>query len=148
MVVRNTPAARRALDRATRESAACAEMASLPVKHPHACGIYVGDHSHWVCVASTPDGSDVVREFPAHTAGLRQLVAWLRRCDVTTIALEATGVYGHVLFLTLLEAGFAVVVTSAKPATTVARRRVKTTRRMATERRICHRVQRGSVLIE
>src|SRR5471030_214583 len=46
--------------------------------------------------------------------GLRQLVAWLKQCGVTTVALEATGAYGHVLFLTLLEAGFHVVTTSAK----------------------------------
>jgi transposase len=52
-----------------------------------------------------------VREFPAHTPGLRQLVAWLVACGVTTVALEAGGVYGHVLFLTLLEAGLEVLVT-------------------------------------
>ena len=114
MVARNTAAARRALAEATREAAACAELASLPVQHPHACGIDVGDASHWVCVGHTPDGSEPVREFPAHTAGLRQLVAWLKHCCVSTVALEATGVYGHVLFLTLLEAGLHVVVTSAK----------------------------------
>jgi transposase len=44
----------------------------------------------------------------------RQLVAWLVRCGITTVALEATGAYGHVRFLTLLEAGFDVVVTSPK----------------------------------
>jgi transposase len=114
MVVRNTPAARRALHEATRQARQAAELAALPVQHPHAAGIDVGDQSHWVCVASTPDGSDRVREFPAHTAGLRDLVAWLRHCGVTTVALEATGVYGHVLFLTLLEAGLHVVTTSPK----------------------------------
>jgi transposase len=114
MVVHNTPAARRVLNEATREAAAAAELASLPVQHRHAAGIDVGDQSHWVCVESTPDGSDTVREFAAHTAGLRQLVAWLRRCGVSTVALEATGVYGHVLFLTLLEAGLDVVTTSPK----------------------------------
>ena len=114
MVVRNTPEAHRALDEATRQAKQAAELAALPVQHPHAAGIDVGDVSHWVCVAATPDGSDTVREFPAHTPGLRDLVAWLRRCGVTTVALEATGVYGHVLFLTLLEAGLHAVVTSAK----------------------------------
>jgi transposase len=97
-----------------QEACACAKLASLPVKNDHAAGIDVGDRSHWVCVETTPDGSDTVREFPAHTPGLRQLVKWLKFCAVTTIALEATGVYGHVLFLTLLEAGFHVVITSPK----------------------------------
>jgi len=89
-----------------------AEIDSLPVHHPHAAGIDVGDRTHWVCVAATPDGSPTTREFPAHTPGLRELVAWLRRCGVTTVALEASGVYGHVLYLTLVEAGFATVMTS------------------------------------
>ena len=97
-----------------RQANPAAEVAALPVAHPHAAGIDVGDASHWVCVERTPDGSDATREFPAHTPGLRQLVAWLRLCAVTTVALEASGVYGHVLFLTLLEAGFHVVTTSPK----------------------------------
>ncbi len=97
-----------------RQAEAAAQLQSLPVANRHAAGIDVGDRSHWVCVEAAPDGSDAVREFPAHTPGLRQLVGWLKLCAVTTIALEATGVYGHVLFLTLLEAGFHVVTTSAK----------------------------------
>ncbi|MGL4423564.1 MAG: IS110 family transposase, partial [Gemmataceae bacterium] len=77
-------------------------------------GIDVGDQTHWVCVEQTPDGSPTTREFPAHTPGLRELMAWLRHCGVTTIALEATGAYGHVLFLSLLEAGWHVIITSPK----------------------------------
>jgi hypothetical protein len=97
-----------------QQAEATAQLASLPVTQPHACGLDVGDRTHGVCVEATPNGTDTVREFPAHTPGLRQLVAWLTRCGVTTIALEATGAYGHVLFLTLLEAGFHVVTTSPK----------------------------------
>jgi transposase len=81
-----------------------------PAPGRHAAGIDAGDRTHWACVGHTPDGSDPVREFPAHTPGLRQLVAWLRACGVTTVALEATGAYAHVLFLTLLEAGFDVTM--------------------------------------
>src|SRR5439155_3058313 len=99
-------------EQARRDAEECAKVASLPIQHEHAAGIDVGDATHWACVDATPDGSDTVREFPAHTPGLRQLVAWLRQCGVTTVALEASGVYGHVLFLTLLEAGFATVMTA------------------------------------
>jgi transposase len=87
-------------------------IATLPVVHQHAAGIDVGDRSHWVCVGVTPDGSDPIREIPSHTQGLRDLVKWLRGCGVTTVALEASGVYGHVLFLHLLEAKFEVIVTA------------------------------------
>jgi transposase len=116
------------------ETAACAELAALAVQHPKAAGIDVGDATHWVCVDA--DGGDAaVREFPAHTPGLRQLVAWLRECGVTTVALEATGAYGHVLFLTLLEAGFHVLTTA--PTFT---RQIKG--RPKTDRRDCQWIQR------
>jgi len=77
---------------ARRDAEECATLASLPIQQEHAAGIDVGDATHWVCVEATPDGSDSVREFAAHTPGLRQLVAWLRPCAVTTVALEASGV--------------------------------------------------------
>jgi transposase len=113
----------------------CAKLAALPVQHTHAAGIDAGDASHWVCVEATPDGSALVREFPAHTAGLRQLVGWLQLCGVTTIALEATGAYGHVLFLTLLEAGFATIMIPPQFA-----RQIKG--RPKTDRRDCQWIQR------
>jgi transposase len=81
------------------------KLATLPIVHAHAAGIDVGDASHWVCVEQTPNGAPRVREFSAMTHGLRQLIAWLRDCGVTTVALEATGIYSHILFLSLLEAG-------------------------------------------
>ena len=81
----------------------------LPITRHHAAGIDVGDATHWVCVGSAADG---VREFPTHTPGLRDLVDWLRQRGVSTVALEASGAYGHVLFLTLVEAGFQTVMTS------------------------------------
>jgi transposase len=127
--------AKRTADRLRAEAEACAKLAAQPVQHPHAAGIDVGDASHWVCVEATPDGSDTVQEFPAYTPGLRQLVAWLRQCGVTTIALEATGVYGHVLYLTLLEAGFAVITAPPQFA-----RQLKG--RPKTDKRDCQWIQR------
>jgi transposase len=116
------------------QTAACAELASLAVQHPKAAGIDVGDATHWVCVDA--DGGDAaVREFPAHTPGLRQLVSWLRAHAVTTVALEATGTYGHVRFLTLLEAGFDVVTTAPTFS-----RQIKG--RPKTDRRDCQWIQR------
>jgi transposase len=127
-------AARRAAQ-ARGQAEDCAKLAALPVRHEHAAGIDVGDASHWVCVESAADGSDVVREFAAHTPGLRQLVAWLRHCGVTTVALEATGAYAHVLFLALLEEGFQVLMTAPQFA-----RQIKG--RPKTDRRDCQWIQR------
>ena len=118
-----------------RAAEECAKIAALPVRHHHAAGIDAGDASHWVCVDATPDGADPVREFAAHTAGLRQLVAWLELCGVTTVALEATGAYGHVLFLTLLEAGFTTIMIPPQFA-----RQIKG--RPKTDRRDCQWIQR------
>jgi transposase len=127
--------AARVADQTRRQAEACAQLDALPVQHRQAAGIDVGDRTHWVCVEATPDHSDPVREFPAHTPGLRQLVAFLRACAVTTVALEASGVYGHVLFLTLLEAGFQVVMTA--PSFT---RQIKG--RPKTDKRDCQWIQR------
>lgn len=109
--------------------------ATGPAPGRHAAGIDAGDRTHWACVGQTPDGSDPVREFPAHTPGLRQLVAWLQQCGVTTVALEATGAYAHVLFLTLLEAGLDVVLAPPHFA-----RQIKG--RPKTDRRDCQWVRR------
>ena len=88
-----------------------AKMAAMPVRNDRAAGIDVGDASHWVCVGFSDNGEGIVREFPAHTPGLRELIAWLREHNITTVAMEATGVYAHVLSLTLIEHGFQIVVT-------------------------------------
>jgi transposase len=135
MAVRKTQSRKVRTRQQMPAAAAAAELATMPVQHAPAAGIDVGDASHWVCVESTPDGADPVREFPAHTPGLRDLVAWLRQCGVTTVALEASGVYGHVLFLTLIEEGFAAVMTS--PSFT---RQIKG--RPKTDRRDCQWIQR------
>lgn len=134
-IVRSKPASTsRVAEQTRREATACAELTSLPVQHVHAAGIDVGDASHWVCI-NAEGGDAAVREFPAHTPGLRELVVWLKLSGVTTVALEASGVYGHVLFLTLVEEGFTTVMTS--PSFT---RQIKG--RPKTDRRDCQWIQR------
>jgi transposase len=55
-----------------------------------------------------------VREFPAFTADLQRLVQWLRRCRVTAVAMESTGVYWIPLFEMLDAAGFEVHLVNAR----------------------------------
>ena len=129
------PPVPRVADATRADAERVAQLVSLPVTHPHAAGLDVGDATHWACVESTPDGSDPTRQFPAHTPGLRHLVAWLRRCGVATVAMEASGVYGHVLMITLMEAGFDTVMTA--PAFT---RQIKG--RPKTDRLDCQWIQR------
>ena len=83
----------------------------LPVTQAHAAGIDVGSRSHWVCVgAGAGDPAACVREFPAHTAGLHQLLDYLRQHHVTTVALESTGVYWIPLYELLESNGFEVLL--------------------------------------
>lgn len=133
--VNNLRHAAQHLEQNRRQAEENAKLISLPVQHPHAAGIDIGDATHWVCVEDAPGGGDTVREFPAHTPGLRQLVDWLKRCGVTTVALEASGAYAHVLFLTLIEEGFTVVMTAPHFA-----RQIKG--RPKTDKRDCQWIQR------
>jgi transposase len=69
------------------------------VQHPHAAGIDIGSRSHWVCVGfATAADSCLIQEFPAHTAGLKAIAAFLREHQVNTVALESTGIYWIPLF--------------------------------------------------
>jgi transposase len=88
-----------------------ARVEALPVQHPHAAGIDIGSRSHWVCVGFTTDAdSSSIREFPAHTDGLKAIAAFLREHRVTTIALESTGIYWVPLYELLQAEGLEVLL--------------------------------------
>src|SRR5262245_19338505 len=86
-------------DRAKAKSEArrqkeAARVEALPVLRPHAAGIDIGSRSHWVCVGfATEADSCLTRELPAHTLGLKAIVAFLREHQVDTVAMESTGIY-------------------------------------------------------
>jgi transposase len=82
---------------------------SLPVRHRHAAGIDIGSRSHWVAGPPLVDGSPDVAAFDTCTAGLLALVEWLRQRGVTTVAMEATGIYGDILFALLEAEGVEVI---------------------------------------
>jgi transposase len=88
-----------------------AHVEALPVLHPHAAGIDIGSRSHWVCVGFTSEApSCLIREFPAHTAGLKAIAAFLREHQVTTVAMESTGIYWVPLYELLQAEGFEVLL--------------------------------------
>jgi transposase len=88
-----------------------AQVEALPRQHPHAAGIDIGSRSHWVCVGFTTDAdSGLIREFPAHTDGLKAIVAFLREHQVNTIAMESTGIYWIPLYELLQAEGFEVLL--------------------------------------
>lgn len=83
----------------------------------HAAGADLGSERHVIAVGPDvdPDGLDV-REFSACSDELRLAVAWLKKCGITTVAMESTGVYWIPLYDLLEEAGFDVYLVDARQA--------------------------------
>jgi transposase len=77
----------------------------LPTLNAHAGGIDAGSTKFFV---ATPDG--VVTSFESHTADLYRMRDHLKAHAVTTVAIEATGVYWLCLYDILEEAGIEVCV--------------------------------------
>lgn len=78
----------------------------------NAAGIDVASKEHWV---SVPEGRDEnpTRCFGAFTEDLHRLARWLKRCKITTVAMESTGVYWQNLFFLLQDYGFEVYLVNA-----------------------------------
>ncbi len=79
----------------------------------NAAGIDAGAESHYVCVPEDRDPRPV-RKYSVTTRGLYELADWLVECRLTTVAVEATGVYVMPLIEVLEARGIEVVL--AKPA--------------------------------
>lgn len=76
----------------------------LEIVNPNAAGIDAGSEYHYVSVPE--DRSDeAVRKFGTFTKDLNALADWLIACGITTVAIEATGVYWVPLYEILEERG-------------------------------------------
>lgn len=62
------------------------------VVNPNAAGIDAGSETHYVSVPEDR-AEDPVRSFGTFTRDLHELADWLIACGITTVAIEATGVY-------------------------------------------------------
>jgi len=93
-----------------------------PLINPHAAGIDLGSREHWVAV---PEGraEQSVRCFGTFTCDLEALADWLKECGVTSVAMEATGVYWIPLFQLLERRGFAVLLVNARQIKNVSGRK-------------------------
>jgi len=89
------------------------DVVKMPVVNPDAAGIDVAATMH--AVAVPPDRDSVnVKEFGAFTEDLQTIAEWLKKCEVTKVAMESTGVYWKQLYLVLIEHGFEVSLVNAK----------------------------------
>jgi len=88
----------------------------------HAAGVDIGAREHWACV---PSGSSdrPVRKFGTFTADLEAMAQWFEECGVTSVAMEATGVYWIPLFQILERRGLQVVLVNARQTKNVAGRK-------------------------
>ena len=81
--------------------------------NPHVAGIDCGSAEHFVAVP--PDRhSAPVQSFKTFTGDLLRLADWLAACRVTSVAMEATGIYWIPLYEILESRGFAVVLVNAR----------------------------------
>ena len=85
----------------------------LEVLHPHAAGIDVGSRHHYVSVAEDCD-QDPVRRFGCYTPELEAMASWLKDCGITTVVMEATGVFWIPVFYVLEERGLEVLLVNPR----------------------------------
>jgi transposase len=90
--------------------------------NPNAAGIDLGSREHWVAVGpGRTDGS--VRSFGPLTDDLEAMANWLKECGVTSVAMEATGVYWIAVFQLLERRGFEVLLVNARQIKNVSGRK-------------------------
>jgi len=98
------------------------EVVEMAMLNPNAAGIDIGSTEHWVAVPKDRD-AERVRRFTAFTCDLHQIARWLKKCGITTIAMESTGIYWLNLFLLLEDYGFEVFLVNARNVKNVSGRK-------------------------
>lgn len=81
--------------------------------HPNAGGIDIGSRSHVVSVPPDLD-DEPTRTFNGFTDDLKLLVQWLAGLDITTVAMESTGIYWILHYELLSNAGLEVYLVNAR----------------------------------
>jgi transposase len=81
--------------------------------NPHAAGIDCGSAAHYVAVPADQDPSPV-QSFKTFTSDLVRLADWLVACGVTSVAMEATGVYWIPVYEILEARGLDVRLVNAR----------------------------------
>lgn len=74
-------------------------------------GIDVGGEYHYVAAPDPKhDNKIVVNRFGSFTTNLKECVEWLKQCNTSSVAMEATGVYWTILYTMLNTAGIEVLL--------------------------------------
>ena len=99
--------------RQQRRAPHAAVVPKLRVQNPGAAGLDIGAEEIWACVPADRDGHPV-RVFGTFTPDLHALADWLAQCQVTTVAMESTGVYWIPIYEVLEARGWEVSVVNAR----------------------------------
>lgn len=84
------------------------------VINPRAAGIDISSKDHYVCIPhSNPKENGEVKVFGSYTKDLHAISNWLIENEISTIAMESTGIYWIELFTILKEKGFEVLLVNA-----------------------------------
>src|SRR6266850_748189 len=92
------------------------------VLNPNAAGIDLGSREHWVAVPPEREAQSV-RCFGTTTPELEALAEWLKKCQVSHVAMEATGVYWIPVYQLLERKGFKVLLVNARQIKNVSGRK-------------------------
>jgi transposase len=87
----------------------------LPVINNRAAGIDIGSRFHVVAVPADL-AQDPIQTFNAFTADLERMANWLVSPDISTVAMESTGVYWIPVYEILETHGLHVVLANARDA--------------------------------
>ena len=98
--------------RANREGPRVTAVPTLRRHNAAAAGLDIGAHEIWVCVPAEQDAQSV-RAFGTFTPDLQALADWLAQCEVRTVAMESTGVYGIPIYEILEARGLEVYLVNA-----------------------------------
>lgn len=81
--------------------------------NPNAAGADIGATNIHICVPADRD-VEFVKVFETYTSDLYKIRDWLKKCRITTVAMEATGIYWIPLYEILDESGFEVVLVNPR----------------------------------
>ena len=99
--------------RQTRRAPRAAVAPKLREHHPAAAGLDIGAEEIWACVPTERDVQPV-RAFGTFTPDLQALADWLVQCQVTSVAMESTGVYWIPIYEELEARGLEVYLVNAR----------------------------------
>ena len=85
----------------------------LPTVHGRAVGVDIGSQFHVVAVSGVLSDAPV-QTFSSFTGDLHRLADWLEGLEITTVAMESTGIYWIPLFEILEARGLEVLLVNAR----------------------------------